>query len=292
VSAASRTWTFPERFHGYSFTPPNPRAGCGAAPRWRCLMAGTPSALRRRPRQLRRHRRDAGAPSIRPAQPHAGRYCLTSPTWSASEAGGVSSQQRCASPRPRTMATSSSADAVPWLAVRRHGPAMHPRGHAVEARGPAHRRCGGTGVTNNHVVKDPRRVPSRWTTAPHSREGDGRDAHRHRGAEDRCPQQLPYIQLGNSASVKPASGVAMGQPVRPSADRSPPGSFRRAAATSRWPYDQFIQVDAPIKPGNSADRCSPRTARSRHETPRSCRPSAGGWHRLRHSVRHIRTGGS
>ena len=63
---------------------------------------------------------------------------------------------------------------------------------------------------------------------------------------------LPFIQLGNSAEVKPGEWVvAMGNPFGLG------GSVTAGivSAVSRdigaGPYDQFIQIDAPINQGNS-----------------------------------------
>ena len=109
-------------------------------------------------------------------------------------------------------------------------------------------------VTNNHVVKDEKSVK---VTLDDGTELNAKvlgtdprsdiavlkiDAHR----------PLPFIQLGNSAEVKPGEWVvAMGNPFGLG------GSVTAGivSAVSRdigaGPYDQFIQVDAPINQGNS-----------------------------------------
>ena len=63
---------------------------------------------------------------------------------------------------------------------------------------------------------------------------------------------LPYIQLGNSADVKPGEWVvAMGNPF----GLGGTVTAGIVSAVSRdigdGPYDQFIQIDAPINQGNS-----------------------------------------
>jgi serine protease Do len=134
---------------------------------------------------------------------------------------------------------------------------MVPHGqHGVEqARGSGFIiRQDGLVVTNNHVVRDEKSVK---VTLDDGTELNAKvlgsdprsdiavlkiDAHR----------PLPFIQLGNSAEVKPGEWVvAMGNPFGLG------GSVTAGivSAVSRdigsGPYDQFIQVDAPINQGNS-----------------------------------------
>ncbi len=135
------------------------------------------------------------------------------------------------------------------------GPQMHPRGHAVEARGSGFIvDAAGTVVTNNHVVKDAKAVSvtlDDGTTLPAKVIGrDQRtdiavlkiDAHK----------PLPYIQLGNSASVKPGQWVvAMGNPFGLGGSVTAGIVSASGRDIGDGPYDQFIQVDAPINQGNS-----------------------------------------
>lgn len=135
------------------------------------------------------------------------------------------------------------------------GPQMHPHGHAVEARGSGFIvDAAGTVVTNNHVVKDAKAVSvtlDDGTTLPAKVIGrDERtdiavlkiDAHK----------QLPYIQLGNSASVKPGQWVvAMGNPFGLGGSVTAGIVSASGRDIGDGPYDQFIQVDAPINQGNS-----------------------------------------
>jgi len=129
------------------------------------------------------------------------------------------------------------------------------RERAVEARGSGFIiDANGTIVTNNHVVRGSRSLSvtlDDGTVLPAKVIGsDSRtdiavirvDAH----------HPLPFIELGNSADVKPGEWVvAMGNPFGLG------GSVTAGivSAVSRdigdGPYDQFIQIDAPINPGNS-----------------------------------------
>ncbi len=135
------------------------------------------------------------------------------------------------------------------------GPQMGPQAHAVEARGSGFIiDANGTIVTNNHVVKDAKTVSvtlDDGTKLPAKVIGRDR-AHRHRGAEGRCARQLPYIQLGNSANVKPGQWVvAMGNPFGLGGTVTAGIVSASGRDIGDGPYDQFIQVDAPINQGNS-----------------------------------------
>ncbi|MDR3536861.1 MAG: Do family serine endopeptidase [Acetobacteraceae bacterium] len=129
------------------------------------------------------------------------------------------------------------------------------RAHAVEARGSGFIiNANGTIVTNNHVVKDA-------TSVSVTLDGGQVLAAKVVGRDPRTDiailkvdagHPLPYIQLGNSRDVKPGEWVvAMGNPFGLG------GSVTAGivSAVSRdigaGPYDQFIQVDAPINQGNS-----------------------------------------
>jgi serine protease Do len=109
-------------------------------------------------------------------------------------------------------------------------------------------------VTNNHVVKGEKSVK---VTLDDGTEVNAKVL----GTDPRSDiavlkidahKPLPFIQLGNSADVKPGEWVvAMGNPFGLG------GSVTAGivSAVSRdigaGPYDQFIQVDAPINQGNS-----------------------------------------
>jgi serine protease Do len=135
------------------------------------------------------------------------------------------------------------------------GPQMGPQRHAVEARGSGFIiDANGTIITNNHVVKDAKTVSvtlDDGTQLPAKVIGrDSRtdiavlkvDAHK----------PLPYIQLGNSANVKPGEWVvAMGNPFGLGGSVTAGIVSASGRDIGAGPYDQFIQVDAPINQGNS-----------------------------------------
>jgi len=135
------------------------------------------------------------------------------------------------------------------------GPQMGPQMHAVEARGSGFIiDANGTIVTNNHVVKSAKTVSvtlDDGTKLPAKVIGhDARtdiavlkvDAHK----------PLPYIQLGNSANVKPGQWVvAMGNPFGLGGTVTAGIVSASGRDIGAGPYDQFIQVDAPINQGNS-----------------------------------------
>ncbi len=136
---------------------------------------------------------------------------------------------------------------------------MGPQGgqqmHAIEARGSGFIvDANGTIVTNNHVVKGAKTVSvtlSDGTQLPAKVIGhDSRtdiavlkiDAHK----------QLPYIQLGNSENVKPGQWVvAMGNPFGLGGTVTAGIVSASGRDIGAGPYDQFIQIDAPINQGNS-----------------------------------------
>ncbi len=130
-----------------------------------------------------------------------------------------------------------------------------PQAHAVEARGSGFIvKADGTIVTNNHVVKDAKSVTvtlDDGVTFP--AKVIGRDPRTDIAVlKIDAGHPLPYIQLGNSADVKPGEWVvAMGNPF----GLGGTVTAGIVSAVSRdigdGPYDQFIQIDAPINPGNS-----------------------------------------
>ena len=132
---------------------------------------------------------------------------------------------------------------------------QQPQMHAVEARGSGFLiNANGTIVTNNHVVKDAKSITVTLD------DGNTYPA-KVIGTDPRTDiavlkidvgHPLPYIQLGNSANVKPGQWVvAMGNPF----GLGGTVTAGIVSAVSRdigdGPYDQFIQTDAPINEGNS-----------------------------------------
>jgi serine protease Do len=134
-----------------------------------------------------------------------------------------------------------------------NGPQQQER--PVEARGSGFIiSADGTVVTNYHVVKDALSVSvtlDDGTVLP--AKVVGKDPRTDIAVlKLSANKPLPYIQLGNSRDVKPGEWVvAMGNPFGLG------GSVTAGivSAVSRdigaGPYDQFIQVDAPINQGNS-----------------------------------------
>jgi len=134
-------------------------------------------------------------------------------------------------------------------------PHGQPQLRAVEARGSGFIiDANGTIVTNNHVVKNARTVSvtlDDGTVLPAKVLGsDPRtdiavlkvDAHR----------PLPFIQLGNSRDVKPGEWViAMGNPFGLGGTITAGIVSAVSRDIGAGPYDQFIQIDAPINQGNS-----------------------------------------
>ncbi len=130
-----------------------------------------------------------------------------------------------------------------------------PQMRAVEARGSGFIVDeNGTIVTNNHVVKNAKTVSvtlDDGTVLPAKVLGtDARsdiavlkvDAHK----------SLPYIQLGNSENVKPGEWViAMGNPFGLGGSVTAGIVSAQGRDIGEGPYDQFIQIDAPINQGNS-----------------------------------------
>jgi serine protease Do len=135
------------------------------------------------------------------------------------------------------------------------GPQMGPHAHAVEARGSGFIvDANGTIVTNNHVVKDAKTVSvtlDDGTQLP--AKVIGRDARTDIAVlKVDAQKQLPYIQLGNSANVKPGQWVvAMGNPFGLGGTVTAGIVSASGRDIGAGPYDQFIQIDAPINQGNS-----------------------------------------
>jgi serine protease Do len=136
---------------------------------------------------------------------------------------------------------------------------MMPQGgqqeHAVEARGSGFIiNANGTIVTNNHVVKGARSVSvtlSDGTTLPaHIVGTDPRTDLAVLKVDAKKP--LPYIQLGDSSKVRVGEWVvAMGNPFGLGGTVTAGIVSAKGRDIGEGPYDQFIQIDAPINQGNS-----------------------------------------
>src|SRR3984885_11857225 len=126
---------------------------------------------------------------------------------------------------------------------------------AVEARGSGFIiSADGTIVTNNHVVKGARTLSvtlDDGTVLPAKVIGtDSRTDIAVLKVD--APRPLPFIQLGNSRDVKPGEWVvAMGNPFGLSSTVTAGIVSAVSRDIGAGPYDQFIQVDAPINQGNS-----------------------------------------
>jgi serine protease Do len=131
----------------------------------------------------------------------------------------------------------------------------HGRGHAVEARGSGFIiDANGTIVTNNHVVRGASSVSvtlDDGTVVPAKVLGtDPRTDIAVLKINANHP--LPFIQLGNSRDVKPGEWVvAMGNPFGLGGTVTAGIVSAVSRDIGNGPYDQFIQVDAPINQGNS-----------------------------------------
>lgn len=131
----------------------------------------------------------------------------------------------------------------------------HPQARAVEARGSGFIvSADGTVVTNNHVVKGARSLSvtlDDGTVLPAKVIGtDPRTDIAVLKIDANKP--LPFIQLGNSRDVKPGEWVvAMGNPFGLGGTVTAGIVSAVSRDIGAGPYDQFIQVDAPINQGNS-----------------------------------------
>ena len=165
--------------------------------------------------------------------------------------------------KPAVVSITTTIDATPTEGPRMPVPLPFPFNQMVPHGGEGPHEARGSGfiirqdglvVTNNHVVKDGSSVS---VTLDDGTELKAKVL----GADPRTDiavlkidagKPLPFIQLGNSRDVRPGEWViAMGNPFGLG------GSVTAGivSAVSRdigsGPYDQFIQVDAPINQGNS-----------------------------------------
>lgn len=127
--------------------------------------------------------------------------------------------------------------------------------HAMEARGSGFIiSADGTIVTNNHVVKGARTLSvtlDDGTVLPAKVIGTDPRTDIAILKVD-APHPLPFIQLGNSRNVKAGEWVvAMGNPFGLSSTVTAGIVSAVSRDIGAGPYDQFIQIDAPINQGNS-----------------------------------------
>ena len=133
------------------------------------------------------------------------------------------------------------------------GQAQRPR--AIEARGSGFIiDANGTIVTNNHVVKGARKVSvtlSDGTELPAKVVGTDPRTDLAVLKID-AGHKLDYIQLGDSADVRPGQWVvAVGNPFGLGGTVTAGIVSARGRDIGEGPYDNFIQIDAPINQGNS-----------------------------------------
>ncbi len=142
----------------------------------------------------------------------------------------------------------------PFNHMNPQGP-QGPQEHAVEARGSGFIiQPDGLIVTNNHVVKDAQRLEVTMSN------GDKLSA-KVIGTDPRTDiallkvnahHPLPYLKLGNSADVQPGEWViAIGNPFGLSETVTAGIVSATGRSIGAGPYDDFLQVDAPINQGNS-----------------------------------------
>ena len=130
-----------------------------------------------------------------------------------------------------------------------------PRRHG-EARGSGFiTDANGTVVTNNHVVKDAKSVSVTLDDGTElTAKVIGHDTRtdlavlKIEGAD----RKFPFIQLGDSTAVRPGEWVvAMGNPFGLGGTVTAGIVSAKGRDIGAGPYDQFIQIDAPINQGNS-----------------------------------------
>jgi serine protease Do len=129
------------------------------------------------------------------------------------------------------------------------------RPHVVEARGSGFIiDANGTVVTNNHVVKGGKTVSvtlSDGTELPAKVVGTDPRTDLAVLKVD-AGHKLPFIELGNSAKVRPGEWViAVGNPFGLGGTVTAGIVSALGRDIGSGPYDSFIQIDAPINQGNS-----------------------------------------
>ncbi len=132
---------------------------------------------------------------------------------------------------------------------------MVPRSRILEARGSGFIvKADGTIVTNNHVVAGAVNVMVTLDDGSQSSARIlGRDASTDIAVmKISTTHPLPYLQLGDSATVRAGEWVvAMGNPFRLGGTATVGIVSAQGRDVGAGPYEQFIQVDAPINEGNS-----------------------------------------
>ena len=112
----------------------------------------------------------------------------------------------------------------------------------------------GTIVTNNHVVRDAREVSVTLDDGTElAARVIGRDARTDIAVlKVDAPGKLPFLHLGDSGAVRPGEWViAMGNPFGLGGSVTAGIVSALGRDIGSGPYDQYIQIDAPINQGNS-----------------------------------------
>ena len=147
-------------------------------------------------------------------------------------------------------------DPAPAPGLRRGAPTpTPPNGRLAEARGSGFIvSADGFVVTNNHVVQDAKTVT---VTLDDGRELPakviGRDPRSDVAVlKVEAATALPYLELAETTNVRPGEWVlAMGNPFGLGGTVTAGIVSARGRNIGAGPYDDFIQVDAPINHGNS-----------------------------------------
>ncbi len=147
------------------------------------------------------------------------------------------------------------APPFPFGQMRPHGRGGEQQQPGGEARGSGF-IIGADGiiVTNNHVVKDATKVTVTLDDGTELQaKVVGRDPRTDIAVlKVTTDRKLPYIELGQSRDVKPGEWVvAMGNPFGLGGTVTAGIVSAVSRDIGSGPYDQFIQVDAPINRGNS-----------------------------------------
>ena len=161
--------------------------------------------------------------------------------------------------KPAVVSITSKLKAEP---AEMEGPMPFPFGQmvpgqqrAIEARGSGFIvDPNGIVVTNNHVVKDAKSVTvvlDDGTQLPAKVVGTDPRTDLAVLKVD-AGRKLPYIQLGDSSTIRPGQWVvAMGNPFGLGGSVTAGIVSAEGRDIGAGPYDQFIQIDAPINQGNS-----------------------------------------
>jgi len=153
---------------------------------------------------------------------------------------------------------SQAAEEMPQLpfpfpfGMEPNGPGRH---QTVEARGSGFIiDANGTIVTNNHVVQDSKSVSVTLADGTElAAKVIGRDPRTDLAVlKVDAGHKLPYVELGDSTGVEPGQWViAIGNPYGLGDTVTAGIVSARGRDIGAGPYDNFIQVDAPINKGNS-----------------------------------------